>query len=263
MVEHQILDAGGTALATHARGSGRLAVFIHGFPLDHRMWSSQLEGLADVRRCVAIDLRGHGGSPWAGDESHTMEVLAGDVAAVIETLSLEGADVVALSMGGYVALALADLRPELVRSLMLVDTRSTPDGEEARTARDAMAELVVAEGRSRVAADMIPRLVPPGSPLAVRARLRTMIESVPVESFVADLRGMRDRPDRTGVLAEIDVPIGIVVGQEDLLTPPENSHAMAAAAGVEAVVLPGVGHMSPMEDPAGVNRAVRSLWAVS
>lgn len=263
MVEHQILDVNGTAYAAHARGSGRLAVFIHGFPLDHRMWSSQLEGLSDVRRCMALDLRGHGASPWAGDETHSMELLAGDVAAVIETLSLEGADVVGLSMGGYVALALADLRPELVRSLVLVDTRSTPDGEEARRARDAMADLVVAEGRSRIAADMIPRLVPAGAALSVRARLRTMIESMPVESFVADLRGMRDRPDRTGVLSVLDVPIGIVVGEEDLLTPPEASHAMAAVAGVEALVLPGVGHMAPMEDPTGVNRAVRSLWAVS
>lgn len=261
MLERQSLDIGGVRIDTHASGSGRLAVFIHGFPLDHRMWRSQLFDLAGRRQCVAVDLRGHGTSPWAGDEIHTMELMAGDVAGVIETLSLEGADVVALSMGGYVALALAESRPELVRSLVLIDTRSTADPEPAREARDAMANLAVEEGRTRIASDMLPRLVAPDAELAVRGRIRTMIESVPVESMVADLRGMRDRPDRTSVLEGLDLPVGILVGADDVLTPPETAEHMARAAGVEVQVIQGAGHMAPMERPEEVSQAVRALWS--
>lgn len=261
MLESQSLEIDGTRIDIHSAGSGRLAVFIHGFPLDHRMWRAQLFGLASRRQCVAVDLRGHGTSPWAGDEIHTMELLAADVAGVIETLSLEGADVVALSMGGYVAMALAESRPELVRSLMLIDSRSTADPEEARQARDAMARLAVEEGRARIASDMIPRLVAPSAELAVRGRIRTMIEAVPVESMVADLRGMRDRPDRTSLLGRIDAPVGVVVGEDDVLTPPESAEHMARAAGTDVRVIPGAGHMAPMERPEAVNRAVQELWS--
>ncbi|MBL8751938.1 MAG: alpha/beta fold hydrolase, partial [Planctomycetes bacterium] len=110
-------DAHETRLAVHMRGHGPLAVLVHGYPLDHRMWLDTLHGpLAERRTLAAIDLRGHGQSPTTGDPMHTMELLADDVAMVVRSLADEPADVVGLSMGGYVAFALWARSPGLVRS---------------------------------------------------------------------------------------------------------------------------------------------------
>ena len=87
-VSHQA-SAAPIQLALHTCGEGPLAVLIHGFPLDHRMWHGVMRGeLAKQRTLCAIDLRGHGASPSHGDEVHTMELFADDVAAAIRLLSL-------------------------------------------------------------------------------------------------------------------------------------------------------------------------------
>jgi pimeloyl-ACP methyl ester carboxylesterase len=245
-----------TRLAVHVTGRGPLAVLIHGYPLDHRMWLDVLHSpLGELRTLVAIDLRGHGDSPWCGDDVHTMEQFADDVSAVVRTLSDEPVDVVGLSMGGYVAQALWARHAEHVRSLALVDTRSRADDDAAKAGRTAAMQTAVAQGRTAVATGMLGKLLakradddPHG--LLLRARLQTMIEGTPVETIVADLRGLRERPDRTPMLPSITVPTLVVVGGEDVITPPAEATEMAAAIpGARLAIAPGCGHMTPMEDP--------------
>lgn len=262
MIETHLVHAAGARLAVHSSGSGPLAVLVHGFPLDHRMWLDQLRDLSGPdRRVAAVDLRGHGRSPWAGDAVHTMELLADDVAAVIRSLGGQ-ADVVGLSMGGYVVLALWERHPELFRSVALVDTRSGADTEEGKAGRDALAGAVVEGGRGVLVERMLPRLVAEGADLVVRGRLRTMMEEMPVESVVADLVGMRDRPDRTGLLAGIDVPAVVVVGDQDVITPPAEAEILAGSIeGAELVTVTGAGHMVPMEAPQALAQAVAGLWS--
>lgn len=259
-----------TRLAVHVTGQGPLAVLIHGYPLDHRMWLDAMHGpLAERRTLVAVDLRGHGASPWCGDDVHTMDLFADDVSAVIRTLSDEPVDVVGLSMGGYVAQALWANHAALVRSLALVDTRSRPDDDAAKAARTAAAQNVVDQGRAALANTMLGKLLAPqpadaAHGLLVRARLQTMIGALPVETIVADLRGLRDRPDRTPMLGSITVPTLVVVGSEDTLTPPDEARAMAAAIpGARLAVAPGCGHMTPMEDPAWFARELGGFWPTS
>ncbi|MBL8728668.1 MAG: alpha/beta hydrolase [Planctomycetes bacterium] len=257
-----------TRLAVHVTGRGPLAVLIHGYPLDHRMWLDVLHGpLAEQRTLVAVDLRGHGDSPWCGDDVHPMDLFADDVSAVIRTLGDGPLDVVGLSMGGYVAQALWARHPALVRSLALVDTRSRPDDEAAKAGRDAAIQTVVEQGRAAIANGMLGKLLAPRPErdvraLLLRARLHTMIESLPVETIVADLRGLRDRPDRTPMLAGITVPTLVVVGSDDRITPPAEARQMSAAIpGARLATLPGCGHMTPMEDPVGFARELGAFWA--
>jgi pimeloyl-ACP methyl ester carboxylesterase len=250
---HDMLSirVGSARLAVHTCGAGPLTVLVHGYPLDHRMWIEVLRGpLADRRQLAAVDLRGHGRSPWSGDEVHAMELFADDLAAVIETLG-GPADVVALSMGGYAALALSERHPRALRSLVLVDTRAGADTAEQRRARDAAIDGVLAGGRRWLAEQMLPKLVAPSASATVRARLQTMIEGTAVETILADLRGMRDRSDRLSLLPSIAVPTLVVVGEQDELTPPSEARRMAdAIGGARLVVVPGAGHMVPMEAPA-------------
>jgi pimeloyl-ACP methyl ester carboxylesterase len=71
---------------------------------------------------------------------------------------------------------------------------------------------------------------------------------------------MKLRPDRTGVLGEIDVPVAVIVGEQDVLMPPAEARAMAAVAGATMTVIPDAGHMSPIEQPGAVTEALREFW---
>ncbi len=147
-----------TTLAVHTTGRGPLAVLIHGYPLDHRMWIDTMTGpLAERRTLVAIDLRGHGRSPWCGDSIHTMDLLADDVAAVVHTLTDDPVDVCGLSMGGYVAQALWARHPQIVRSLVLVDTKAKGDDEAGKAGRDVAMRTVVEKGRATIHRAMLLR----------------------------------------------------------------------------------------------------------
>lgn len=266
-METRFLSFEHTTLAVHMAGRGPLAILLHGYPLDHRMWLDAMHGpLAQQRTLVALDLRGHGQSPWCGDTVHSMDLFADDVATVIHTLTDDPVDVVGLSMGGYVAQAVWANHHELVRSLALVDTRARGDDDAAKAGRDAAVRTVVEKGRAAIATGMLPKLLAPRGEadphgLLLRARLQSMIEGQPVESIVADLRGLRDRPDRTAMLGAITVPVLLVVGEHDAITPAAEMKAMAAAIpGARCAVLPGCGHMSPMEDPAGFARELGTFW---
>ena len=250
----------GTMLYYRESGEGRLALFIHGFPLDHSLWLDQLAGLAHVRRCVAVDLRGFGRSDPVVEPTLSMEMLADDLAELIEALGSDQADVVGLSMGGYVALALWEQRPALVRTLTLADTRAAADGPEAREKRQRTIDLVLDQGRGALAVEAIRSLLAPNPPASVQARVRSMVEGTRYETIVAALQGMRDRPDRSHVLGTISVPTLVIGGEEDLGCPPAQMRALAQAIpGARTVIVPGAGHLPALERPAEVNEALIEL----
>jgi len=251
----------GTMLYYREAGEGRLAVFIHGFPLDHSVWLDQLDGLAHVRRCVAVDLRGFGRSDPVVESTLGMEVFADDIAALIEALGSEQADIVGISMGGYVALALWELRPNVVRSLSLFDTRAVADTAEGKAARQALIDKVLGEGRAAVATDLVPALLGPNPPAAVRARVRSMVEGTRYETMVAAIEGMRERPDRSALLPTINVPSLVGGGERDALIPSTAVKALAEQIpGARTVMVPGVGHLPPIERPSAVNEALMELF---
>ncbi len=251
----------GNMLFYREAGDGPLALFVHGFPLDHSLWLDQLKGLAHVRRCVAVDLRGFGKSDPTVDPSLTMEMLADDLAGVIDALEADHADLVSLSMGGYVALALFELRPTLVRSLTLIDTRAAADTAEAGAARDALADRLLDRGRSVVATELIAGLLGRSPTRRAQARLRSMIEGTRYETFVAALRGMKERQDRTSLLSRIDVPVLVVGGQDDALIPVADIRAMAELVPrARTAIIPDAGHLPPIEQPDQLNQALIELF---
>lgn len=250
----------GARLHIRQSGTGPVAMFVHGFPLDSTLWLEQLEALSGVRRCIAPDLRGFGRSGPVTGEPLSMDTHAADLAAVLDLVSEERADIVGLSMGGYVALAFAELYPDRVRSLALVDTKAGPDDAPGRQARDATAARVVSEGRGWFAEAMRNVLLGPEAPLSAQARLRTMIEGCPYETIIAALGGMRDRPDRTALLPTLKVPSAVVVGEHDTLISPSDTTLMADGLRDATLhVVPGAGHLSPIERPAEVAGALRTL----
>lgn len=254
---------GAATLVAHTAGRGPLALLLHGYPLDHRMWLDVLRSpLTERRTLVALDLRGHGHSPAPGDTSHPMERFAADAAAVLDAFGVASADVVGLSMGGYVAFALAAAFPQRVRSLVLANTRAGADGDQARAGRDAAIRTVLEQGRAAIAQAMLPKLLAKDADAVLQARVRTMIEDTPVETIVADLRGLRDRPDRTSLLAQLTMPTLAIAGEHDPITPPAELQAIAAGVpGGRCVVVPAAAHLVPMEQPAAFVRELAAFWA--
>jgi len=257
----QFMEIRDTTLAYQSRGEGDLAVFLHGFPLDHRLWLDQLDSLSDLRHNVAPDLRGSGSSDPLVSGLLAMEEIADDVAELIAGLDHQSADVVSLSMGGYAALALWERHPERIRSLVLMDTRSGADSEAGRAGRRETAERVAEEGSGFLTENLMKALLAPDAGLAARIRLRSMIEGTAAETIVAHLEGMARRADRTDLLSSITVPTVVIVGEDDGLTPPDLAEHMAnLIPAAELVVIPGAGHLTPIETPEAVNKALREFW---
>jgi pimeloyl-ACP methyl ester carboxylesterase len=250
-------------VAVHTRGRGRPMLFLHAFPLDHRMWSAQ-EPLAEHLRLIMPDQRGFGGSHSAGGPA-SIEQLADDAVAILDALQVdEPAIVCGCSMGGYVAQHVAIRHPARVRSLVLVDTKLEADTPEARAARADLAAKVQRLGQEIVADAMVPRLLA-ASPAAeamtgraeIAAALTNMIRAQPVETIVAALAALGARPDTSDRMRQVNMPTLLVVGEEDAITPPEClRRAEAIIPDARLLIVPHAGHMTPLEAADVFNAAV-------
>ncbi len=252
------------SMALERQGSGSPSlVFVHGFPLDHSMWKYQLEEFSTNHEVIAPDLHGFGKSSRAFSKL-TMEDMADDLAAMLEAAELnEKIVLVALSMGGYVALEFARKYLDKLQGLILCDTRAGADTAEAAKGRHEMAERVEKEGVLPLVEAMFPKLIEQqwkkNNPSDAEHLWHIMMGSHP-ETVAAALRGMAERSDHTATLAEIDVPTLVIVGEHDVITPPSESDAMAKALpNAKLVKVAGAGHMAPLEKPAEVNAAIREF----
>ena len=159
------------------------------------------------------------------------------------------------------SLALWELRPTLVRSLTLIDTRASADTAEARLARDAMADRLLDRGRSAIATELIAALLGRTPSHRSQARLRSMIEGTRYETFISALEGMKERQDRTSLLSRIDVPVLVAGGEDDALISVDDLRAMAQQiSGARTTIISDAGHLPPIEQPDRVNHALIELF---
>jgi pimeloyl-ACP methyl ester carboxylesterase len=173
------------------------------------------------------------------------------VVADLDAAGIDRAIVGGVSMGGYIALAVLRSYPERLAGLVLADTRSGADDAAALERRRGAAERA---DRGDIAAgpDAIAPLIADTTAGAVREELARIAADVPPASVAWAQRAMAARPDSTDVLAAARVPLLIVVGERDAVTPPAAAQDMARVAqDVELVELPGVAHLTPAEDPPG------------
>lgn len=249
----------GIEIAFDDEGIGSPIVLLHGYPFNRTMWRNQVEELKRHHRVIVPDLRGHGETTVTPGVA-TMEDMARDVAALLESLEVSRPVLGGLSMGGYVALAFCGLFPVNARALMLADTRAQDDTEEAKRNREAQAEKALREGMEGIADGLLPKLLAPETvsqrPDIVKT-VRDMIVATNPEGAAAALRGMAQRPNRTPFLSNIIAPTLIVVGSEDALTPVADSELMHREIGGSRLrIIEGAGHVSNIEKPEEFNRAL-------
>ncbi len=246
---------GSRQMAYESVGSGPPVVLLHAFPFDGRMWRETAAALAQRVQIITPDLRGFGHSDL-GSDRFSIADLADDVAALLDALKIPTATVGGMSMGGYVALAFAARHPKRLSSLILADTKADADSSEALQGREAAIALVETQGAAALLDKQIPRLLSAKASDSLRAQVRRLGEQAPA-TVIAAIRALRDRPDRTPELGSIKVPTLLVVGSEDVLSPPAEAEDMAARISQARVVLiPGAGHLSNLENPDAFRAAL-------
>ena len=231
-------------------GEGEPILLLHAFPLNGKMWEPQAKAFSDEYRIVTPDHPGFGRSPYPPAQPD-MRFYAERIQELLDRLELERVVLGGLSMGGYVAFSCLRLFPERISGLVLANTRPDTDSEEVRRSRKDMACRVADEGVGVLIGLQMERLLSTATlqnePLVVEQVKSMMLESSP-DGAVGALGAMRDRPDSTPLLPEIDVPTLVVGGEEDGISSPEVMGEMAQKIpNSEHYTLSGAGHLSNLE----------------
>jgi pimeloyl-ACP methyl ester carboxylesterase len=243
-------------------------VLIHGFPFDGSMWRAQEEFLRSPPpqgggyRVLAPDLPGFGPrsqTPAPDPAIASMEGFAGEIHRLI---AREGGKAIVggLSMGGYVLLALLRLYPQDVAAAMLIDTRAQADTPEVRANRLKSIDDVKANGTGTLMEGLMGRLVAKTAATTAMDQVRANMARQSPQAVIAAQSAMSRRRDQMDLLPQIAIPALIIVGTEDVITPPQAARDMHDRIPHSRLVeIPGAGHMSPLEKPAAVNEAIKAF----
>lgn len=254
----------GARIAYRTRPGRDPWILLHGLGCDATMWDGVVQSLAPDVGIVAVELRGHGGSTL-GWKPPTVDLWADDVQRVAGAEGLTSPAIAGLSMGGYTALAVAAKYPGFARAYALIDTSAAPDDDNARLRRAKGLATLHASGWRDYAMGLLPNLLLESREDFPRHRdhLLTMFDRAREAGLVSALYALASRPDRRSLLPFLQAPCSVVVGEADRLTPLEKAEEAAnALPRARLFVLPGVAHMSAMEDPAGVAEALREVESI-
>jgi len=234
-------------------------IFLHGFPYDHTMWKAQLDVLSEKYFCVTYDIRGLGESP-VGDGQFTMESFVDELEIIMNELKLEKPILCGLSMGGYIGLRALEKFENKFSAVVLCDTRADADGNEGKLKRAGAIKRINKEGLEPFTKDFISNCYGEHykqnkkEDFEKRIAKSSAFDPVGVKG---SLLAMLGRNDTTDYLNKIKIPALVICGEFDALTPPAVMKTLADKInGAEFVVIKNCGHMSPIENPEEVNKAI-------
>jgi pimeloyl-ACP methyl ester carboxylesterase len=205
-----------TKVSFTSQGSGPAVVLLHGFLENSSMWNQISEQISKKNRVVCIDLLGHGATENCG-YIHTMEDQAEMVKAVLDHLRLRKYILIGHSMGGYIALAFAQLYPTNVKGLCLMNSTALPDSEEKKTNRNR-GIVAVKQNHKTFVRIAIPMLFSEKNRAVFTSEIAEItneaLKTSP-QGIIAALEGMKIRKDHTDILSKDLFPIQIVIGKQD------------------------------------------------
>ncbi len=240
-------------------------VFLHGFGEDKTIFDTILPGLEEKYRVMVPDLPGSGGlakHPWLPEEQ-TMEWLADWVAGYLQENKAGKVILLGHSMGGYITLAFAEKYPERLLGFGLLQSTAFADGDTKKETRLKAMDFMKRKGGFAFLKTAIPGLFAPGfaakSPQVVDELIQKA-KSFETESLIAYYEAMRHRPDRTAVLKNVQVPVLLIAGEEDLAVPLKDLLQQASLPSVcHFFILKQVGHMGMLEDPSSFRHVLVSF----
>jgi len=239
-------------------------IFIHGFPFNKSMWNLQVKELKDNYRVITYDIRGHGNS-GTGDEVFSMDLFVNDLICLMDALKVDKAILCGLSMGGYIALNAIENYPERFNALILSDTQCTADTPEAKEKRIKAIESISKTGVEKYADESIKNLFASESFTLRKEEItdvRGMIVKTSEQSLCNTLNALSVREETCSKLSEIKVPVLIMAGEEDKITPPAAARFMhEKISGSFLKIIENAGHLSNMENPVGFNIQLKKFIA--
>lgn len=237
-----------TKISYSDQGKGTAVILLHGFLENKTMWNAFVSELSQKNRIITIDLLGHGETECLG-YVHSMEDQADMVHAVLHELKIRKAVLIGHSMGGYVALAFAELYADNVKGIVLLNSTSRADGDERKKNRDR-AIKAVKQNYSAFVSLSIANLFSEDN----REKFENEIEKVklealktPLQGIVAALEGMKIRKDREVLLHFAPYPIQLILGKKDGVLIYDENVDQIEGTKVQLTTFPD-GHMSHIEN---------------
>jgi pimeloyl-ACP methyl ester carboxylesterase len=247
---------------TNGNAKKRPLLFVHGFPFDHYMWDNQVNKFSDEYFCVTYDIRGLGASA-PGDGQFTIEMFTDDLFNIVEEMNLHKPVLCGLSMGGYISLRAVERNENLFGGLILCDTKSAADDNTARLKRAAGIKKINEEGVKSFVRDFIPNCFAEDSIKKLGKVYDDLIErssNFTAEGIKGCLLAMAGRTDTTEYLSKIKIPVLVLCGEKDKLTPPPVMKEIAdLIPGSEFYIIPGAGHVTPLENPEELNKLIQKF----
>lgn len=237
-------------------------IFIHGFPFNKSMWKMQMEALKDKYRPIAYDIRGHGDSD-SGTSEFSIDLFVSDLLTFMDVLRIDKTILCGLSMGGYIALNAVEHYPERFDALILSDTQCIADTPEAKEKRMKAIDSIKKNGVEKYADESLKNLFAPLSFTTRKeeiAAVRQMIVKIPEQSLCNTLQALSVRKETCNKLSEIKVPSLIMVGKEDIITPPAAAHLIHEKIrnSIHSII-DHAGHLSNMENPREFNYQLKKF----
>lgn len=231
-------------------GKGTAVVLLHGFLENKTMWDKYVSALSKNHRVITIDLLGHGETECLG-YVHTMEDQADMIFAVLISLRIRKIVLVGHSMGGYVALAFAELYPDNVKGLFLLNSTSRADSDERKINRDRAIKAVKQNHTNFVRISISNLFSEDNREVLAKEIEKVKLEALktPLQGIVASLEGMKIRKDREVLLHFAPYPILLVLGEKDGVLIYDDTIDQIEGTKVELTTFPD-GHMSHIENEA-------------
>jgi pimeloyl-ACP methyl ester carboxylesterase len=226
-------------------------IFVHAFPLTHKMWNNQIDFFSKYFRVITYDIRGFGKSPDTFHYLYTMEDFADDLLTIIEHLALSNVNICGLSMGGYIVQRAVIKMPSRFSTMILCDTQANRDDQATLLNRTKFLNKIEKIGLVRFADDFMRRLLHPGN--YQNQILYNFIMNEITSQNIKGLKGaslaMATRIDTTEYLKLLGLPSLIVVGDSDSFTPLEKSLQLKnLISNSQLRIIPCAGHLSPLEN---------------
>ncbi len=256
------IKVNGANIYYEEQGSGtETIVFAHGLLWSNRLYDNQIVALKKQYRCIAFDFRGQGQSEVT-KSGYDMDTLCEDAVALIKALNGSPCHFAGLSMGGFVGMRIAFRYPELLKSLILLDTSSDPEPKE-NLGRYRLLNLIAHYFGLRMLTGQVMPIMFGTSFLndPLRKKLKQELKAKIAQNHrIGISRAIKGVIERAGVYQEIKnikTPTLVMVGDQDIATVPAKSERIhAQISGSKLVVIPGAGHTATIEEPEFVNKAI-------
>jgi 3-oxoadipate enol-lactonase len=242
-------------MRVHVSGTGPALICVHGFTTTSEFWKEQIEPFSRDHLLIRPNLPGHGISPHPRERDYTIEAFVGDLEGLFRHFRIKTAVLVGLSMGGTISQQFALRNPKLLQGLVLVG--ATPHGFGPDVKAENVIRAIEDVGIVTASQNVIERSFGSAAPRALVEFAKKEVVQTPEFVARAAIKSLNESDSRP-LLETLSVPTLVIVGDEDVITPPSESKALAAGIPeAELAIIAQAGHFPMLEQPAAFNQVLQ------